>query len=152
MMTSEHRHSNTHKPRNKPVSSYSSSSPHLSTWSQESPRPQSSSSSIPAPTAHNPILRAHTGPGPAQNTHLCPHWQTSPASVPRTVGPRRLQACAQASRGRRSGLSPASTYEAQRCSCNALLLDPTESTPSITGQKTEFTGLMGGSSKPEYGT
>lgn len=100
------------------------------------------------PTPHNPILREDQGSGPSENTHLCPHWQTSQASLPRTAGPLLLQACVQASRERHSGLSPSLTYEVRRCSCNALLLDTTKSTCSTVGQKREHTKLTGGSSEP----
>lgn len=97
---------------------------------------------------HHPTLQGHRVLGPPHHTHLCLHWQTSPASVPHTAGPLLPQACEPASRGRRSGRSPAWTCEAQRCSCNALPLDATKSTCSVTGRKGDSTGLRGGSIKP----
>lgn len=84
----------------------------------------------------------------AHHTHLCLHWQTSPASSPHTAGPLLLPACVPASRGRRSGRSPAWTCEVQRCSCSALPLDTTKSTCSNPGRKRDSTGLRGGSIKP----
>lgn len=134
-------------PRNKPVS------PHLSYLLLTCPHHtkkflgQKAAAFLP-PTPCNPILCEHQGLGPSQNTHLCPHWQTSQASLPHTADPLLLQACVRASRGRHSGLSPSLTYEVQRCSCNALLLDTTKSTCSTVGQKWEHTKLTGGSSEP----
>lgn len=80
--------------------------------------------------------------GALHYTHLCPHWQTSQASLRHIAGPLLLQACVPASKGRRSGPIPAWIYEVQRYSCNALLLDTTKSTHSITGRKKESTQLI----------
>ena len=55
------------------------------------------------------------GSGALHYTHLCPHWQTSQASLRHIVGPLLLQACVPASRGRRSDPSPAWIYEVQSC-------------------------------------
>lgn len=82
------------------------------------------------------------GSGALHYTHLCPHWQTSQASLRHIVGLLLLQACVPASRGRRSGPNPAWIYEVQRYSCNALLLNATKSTHSITGRKKESAQLI----------
>lgn len=138
-------------PRNKPVSSYLSSSLFLTC-------PHGTKKFL-GPKAVAFLPRHSTQPHPlwtplrpSQNTHLCPHWQTSPASLPHTVGPLLLRACARASRGRHSGLSPALTYEAQRCSCNALLLDTTKSTCSIMGRRGNLQSSQEGHLSHRFGS